>query len=70
MSEASGPLPSNDTRGPEIVGVLWALCTISWIIVLLRLYVRTFVRRNLGWDDYTIVAALVSTSAVNRRPRH
>jgi hypothetical protein len=39
------------------VGVLGIL---AWIAVLLRLYTRTRILRSLGWDDYTMVMALVS----------
>lgn len=40
----------------------WILLTIGIIAVSLRLYVRLGIRHNIGWDDYTAVASLVSTT--------
>ena len=40
--------------------VTWMLLSIAIITVCIRIYVRLHVRRNIGWDDYTAVASLVS----------
>ena len=48
-------------RGTEALVVNGVLLSIATVIVALRLYIRIFMRRNLGWDDYFIVASLVRT---------
>ena len=45
----------------------WLLLAIGIIVVSLRLRVRLVLRHNIGWDDYTAVASLVSTSALHRK---
>ena len=42
----------------------WLLLAIGIIVVSLRLHVRLGLRHNIGWDDYTAVASLVSTLAL------
>lgn len=41
----------------------WTLLRIGANDVNLQLYVRLGVRHNIGWDDYTAVASLVSISS-------
>lgn len=43
----------------------WFLLAIGIIVVSLRLHVRLGPRHNIGWDDYTAVASLVSTFALH-----
>ncbi len=43
----------------------WLLLAIGIIVVSLRLRIRLGLRHNTGWDDYTAVASLVSTSALH-----
>ena len=43
----------------------WLLLAIGIIVVSLRLRVRLGLRHNVGWDDYTAVASLVSTFALH-----
>jgi hypothetical protein len=51
------------------VGILGIL---AWVTVALRIYTRTFILRSPGWDDYTMVVALVRHEANNdmRMLRH
>lgn len=59
-------LPHPD--GPDInraVGVLaaeWVLVSISTVVVLLRLYAKSRTVRKIGWDDYIVGLATVTTS--------
>lgn len=43
----------------------WLLLAIGIIVVSLRLRVRLGLRHNIGWDNYTAVASLVSTFALH-----
>jgi hypothetical protein len=45
-------LPSNpnENEGPKILGVTIAITSIALLVVLLRLYVRWFMVRAVGWD--------------------
>lgn len=52
-----------ETRVPILVGISIAFALASTIVVLLRLYTRTFILRTLGWDDATITFAQVCVSA-------
>lgn len=47
-------------RGPAPLVLAWTLGSTATLIVALRLYVKTYLRHSLGWDDYTTVIALVS----------
>jgi hypothetical protein len=46
----------NPTGANALLGFILA---VSWIFVVLRLYVRVFMVRNVSWDDYLIVASTV-----------
>lgn len=51
---------SNDNRASSLNAVVWLLCALSASFVGPRFYSRIAITRNLGWDDWTILAALVS----------
>ncbi|CAO2656493.1 Nn.00g052960.m01.CDS01 [Neocucurbitaria sp. VM-36] len=51
------------TRQNVVVGVSTALTALSVVIVSLRIYTRTFIVRNIGKDDYAMLAAMVFTLA-------
>lgn len=53
------PLPPNVDRGYQHVAVQWASTSVAIVIVTLRLGVRGFIHKKIGWDDYTIMLALV-----------
>lgn len=59
LSSVSGQAPPTVDRGPAILVVHWTLFAIAFVVVCLRFYVRTFMRSAVGWDDWTILAALV-----------
>ncbi|KAF2186416.1 hypothetical protein K469DRAFT_573381 [Zopfia rhizophila CBS 207.26] len=45
--------------GPTIRDLAWALAAISIVIVAMRFYVRAFIVRCMGWDDWTMLLALI-----------
>ncbi|KAI9703026.1 MAG: hypothetical protein M1820_006017 [Bogoriella megaspora] len=49
----------DQNRGPTINTIGWTCIAISILFVVLRVYTRLFVTRNLGYDDGLIVIALV-----------
>lgn len=54
------PLPPDVNRGPDILIVKWLTVSVALLLVSLRFYVRGVLRKKLGWDDYTILLAVVS----------
>ncbi|CAO1602115.1 hypothetical protein XANCAGTX0491_005746 [Xanthoria calcicola] len=64
MDFASGtPPPGGDkNRGSIILALDGIIFGTSWTMVLLRLGTRTWITRNLGWDDATIFLAAVTNS--------
>ena len=63
MTSTGPPPPSggdNRNLGPIVVGVNWMVFGPATILVCLRLGTRTWITRNLGWDDFTILLAHVS----------
>lgn len=50
------------SRAPTVKGVMWVMATVSLIFVLMRLYVRFYLRRVFGWDDGIAIAAIVRVS--------
>ena len=59
IAEISKPPFSNDTRGLQVLAVVWLTKALAMIAVALRLYVRTKAN-SIGWDDYLICLGLVS----------
>lgn len=53
----------SETGPNNAVGVLasgWALVGTSTVIVLLRLYSKSFIVRKVGWDDVLMSLSVVS----------
>lgn len=46
--------------GPILNGVMWFQVIISSVFIVLRIYTRYYIIRNLGWDDLMMVVNLVS----------
>ncbi|KAL8632582.1 hypothetical protein Q9189_001734 [Teloschistes chrysophthalmus] len=59
MDYAIGPPPQGGdrNRASEILALDGAIFGISWSMVFLRIFTRTWITRNLGWDEATIVLA-------------
>lgn len=56
------PPPDGDVnKGPAILAVAWFQFPIALAFVAARMYTRRCLLRNVGWDDWTIVIALVSS---------
>ena len=58
----SAPLPPNESRGSDLITTNWITVSVASLVVFLRIYSRAFLRKVAGWDDWTIVIALVSGS--------
>ncbi|KAJ5952620.1 uncharacterized protein N7479_011033 [Penicillium vulpinum] len=57
-SEYSAVFLAEDRRQPAIIGMA-VVTTLSLVVVLVRLYARGYLIRELGWDDLTIVIAQI-----------
>lgn len=69
MGESSSSLysaASNGNLGPVFLGVDWAIFSVSTIVVVIRLYTRIWITRNVGWDDALI--ALTQSMHICRIP--
>ena len=55
-----GPLPPDVNRGSDLNIISWLTVSIALLFVSLRFYIRGILRKNLGWDDYLILLAIVS----------
>lgn len=49
----------NEDQGPTILGATLTVTIAALITTATRLYVRVRVIRNVGWDDYTMLSAMV-----------
>ena len=57
------PSPGGDeNRGYQVLIVLIVTFTAAFIPVCLRVWVRSRMVGSLGWDDYTIIGAMVRTA--------
>ena len=62
---SSGVMPStpsgpDTSRGPALLSAEWVTLSIAVLFVALRIYTRALLHKTAGWDDWTILAALVS----------
>ena len=53
--------------GPVFTAIDIAVFALSTFCVLVRVLTRSFITRNPGWDDATIILAQVNLSVVNYR---
>ena len=60
MASEAIPIPPDENRGPEILAICGTLVALSVIIVTLRIWVRARIIRQVGIDDWTIIAATVT----------
>lgn len=62
-----GGIQPDTSRGPELLGIAWTSTALAIVMVALRMYTR-ITHKNIGWDDYTILVALVwSREQAHRR---
>lgn len=50
----------DETRGPLMLGFGWTAIALGIVIVALRFYFRSGLRKGIAWDDYFILFALVN----------
>ena len=63
--EISGPPPyGNLDLGPGIMAATAVLDTVSTVVVALRLATRWWIVKSIGWDDITILFAIVRSRSV------
>lgn len=56
---SSRPETPDINRGPVVVAILWAETAVAVIIVSMRFYARTMIKR-ISWDDWLMLVTLVS----------
>lgn len=49
----------DENQGPVILGATLTVTIAALITMATRLYVRTRMIRNIGWDDYVMTLAMV-----------
>jgi hypothetical protein len=65
MAEVQPPPPppgtsmSDHNRGPEILAVCGSLTGVAFLFVVVRIFVRCRMTKNVSWDDWFCVAAWV-----------
>jgi hypothetical protein len=42
-----------------------AILSVAWFSVILRVYVRSTMMRSFGWDDWTIMLAIVGVVCID-----
>ena len=47
-------------QGPKIVALTIAFLAVPWTAVILRIYIRVWVKKAIGADDWLIIVGLVS----------
>ena len=53
-----------ESQAPTVKGVMWTMSMVPLVFVLMRLYVRVYMRRVFGWDDGIAIAAIVRVSSL------
>lgn len=59
---ASWPKPNYENpeyQGPQLLIVGIILLALSTVVVVLRIWVRLFMKNTAGWDDWLMVLAVV-----------
>ena len=52
----------NEDQGPVILGATLTVTIAALITIATRLYVRLYMIRNVGWDDYVMIFAMLLVS--------
>ncbi|KAJ5502132.1 hypothetical protein N7463_005006 [Penicillium fimorum] len=58
MSSSGGASLPLESQVATVQGVMWTMTVIPLIFVLMRLYVRVYMRRVFGWDDAIAIVAM------------
>lgn len=64
MATLEAPADGDQNRAPGILAVTWIECSISVIVVTLRMYTRAVLVRHVGLDDIFIIITLVISTLV------
>ena len=51
---------ASTNRPPILLGAIWTQGALATVFTAARFYVRLVVEPNVGWDDWTMLIALVS----------
>lgn len=63
MVSATAPPGGDINKGPLVLALAIVSTSLALLAVGTRIFVRVKIVRSVGWDDYAIVVAVVSTSA-------
>lgn len=63
MSGAAQGIPDED-QGPVILGATLTVTIAALMTMVTRLYVRLVMIRNVGWDDYVMITAMLLVSQI------
>ncbi|KAJ8109136.1 hypothetical protein OPT61_g7681 [Boeremia exigua] len=58
-TNVSGQDAAREDQGPVILGATLTVTIAALITMVTRLYVRIHMIRNVGWDDYVMISAMV-----------
>jgi hypothetical protein len=59
------PVVSKENHGPRILAITGTITMFALVVFLARLYVRAFVLRKIGPDDYVISISMVSSTTLS-----
>lgn len=59
-----------ESTAVDLYGAAISLLVITWTAALLRAYVRCYMLKAVGWDDWTLIPTLVSQAAVHIGVQH
>lgn len=62
---STNDVPPDVNKGPQILIACGICVAVALGMVILRLFVRLKILRNIGWDDYFIAAAMVWNAVSN-----
>lgn len=68
VPRASPDVTSHKTEIPQFIFLLTFLAILMTFFMAARIYARGILRRNMGWDDWTMLAAWVSVQQQHRFP--
>ena len=64
QGQAPSPLPPDKNRGPMLLAIIRTTTVLDIIIVVMRMFSRWVFKIVVGWDDYTILMAMVGLPPV------
>ena len=56
---AAAPLPPDEDRSSVYIGTIIGFMIPAGLILILRVGVRTLMTKNMSWDDWLMIAAMV-----------